>query len=167
MATKTLGTLTTGSLTGQQWPGRYGANSISDADIAAIANAILMDDPWPMIEPGAFSRLGLLYVPRRGILKMLDGDWAATDASGFPYLVPRISLPTTLTAVCTGGTQGTPGTVTFAASVLPLGWRGGTQVTGTNVSGEITAISGDGLTITINTTGVPSGTMTAGTFTHA
>lgn len=168
MATKTLGSLTTSSLTGVQWPGSAGATSIADADIAAIANAILLDNDYPQPLPGAFSRMGLLYIPRRGILKMLDGDWAAYDASGFPFLVPRISAPTTLTAVCNGGTQGSPGTITFSSSVLALGWRPGTYISGTNVTaGPIQSISGDGLTVTINTTGVPSGTITAGTFSHS
>lgn len=169
MATKTLGTLTTSALTGVQWPGGVGANSLADADVATIANSIINDGDYPMLEPGAFSRIGLLYIPRRGILKMLDGDWAAVDASGFPYLVPRTAAPTTLVAAATGGTQGTPGTITFAASVSALGWRPGTAISGTNIAAGalILAISQNGLTVTANTTGVPSGNVTAGTFTHS
>lgn len=168
MALKTLGTLATTTLSGVQWTGQRGANSISDADIAALAVATFMDDPWPMIEPGAFSRMGLLYIPRRGILKMLGGDWAAVSPSGFPYLVPRIDLPGTLTATISTGTQGTPGTVVFASDVRPLGVRVGTQIAGTNITtGPITAMSADGLTVTVVTTGVPSGTATFGSFTHS
>lgn len=169
MATSTLGTKTTTNLTGVQWPGERGASSISDADIAAINNAILNDGDYPMPLPGAFSRVGLLYFPRRGYLKMLDGDWACVDPSGFPHLVPRISAPTTLTATASGGTNGTPGTVTFSSSVIALGWRVGTPISGTNIAASalILAISVDGLTVTANTTGVPSGTVTAGSFTHS
>lgn len=168
MTTKTGGTLGTTTLgTGVQFQGPNGASSLADADVAAIANAIINDRAPPMIWPGAFSRMGLLYVPNRGVLQMQPGDWAFVGPDGFPYLVPAIALPLTLTAVCNGGTSGTPGTVTFAASVIPLGWVAGMQITGTNVSGLIKAISLDGKTVTVNTTGVPSGTITAGTFTHS
>lgn len=167
--TKTAGTKATTTLTGAQWPGRYAADSISDSDIAAIANAILNDQDPPQIWPGAFSRMGLLYIPNRGVLRMLQGDWALYGPDGFPYLVPSEALPKTLTAVCTGGTSATPGTVTFATSVLPLGWQVNGAISGTNIAAGalITSISGDGLTVGCNTTGVPSGTITVGSFTHS
>ena len=167
--TKTAGTLATTTLTGAQWPGQNAAGSISDADIATIANAIINDQDPSAIWPGAFSRMGLLYVPNRGILRMLQGDWALYGPDGFPYLVPSVALPKTLTAVCTGGTNGTPGTVTFASSVIPLGWQVNAAISGTNIAAGalITSISVDGLTVGCNTTGVPAGTITVGSFTHS
>jgi hypothetical protein len=169
MSTKTGGTNATSTLTALQWTGQYGATSISDADIATIANDIIQDNDPPAILPGAFSRMGLLYIPRRGILKMRDGDWVMVGPEGFPYLVPRIASPGTLTATTTGGTSATPGTITFAASVLTRGWMVGAAISGTNVASGalILAISGDGLTVTANTTGTPSGTITVGSWTHS
>lgn len=173
MATKTLGTLATTTLTGVQWTGQRGASSISDADIATITNAIINDGDYPMQLPGAFSRMGLLYVPRRGILKMLDGDWVATDPSGFPYLVPRISLPGTLTLT---GTTNSTKTLTVTTGALVAGWRVGTVLTAaqadipTLVPTTIAAISNDGLTITLSAAATGSNamqTITAGNFTHS
>lgn len=168
MTTKTGGTNATTTLgTGVQIQGPNGASSVADADVAAVNNLILNDLNPVLAVPGAFSRMGLLYVPNRGVLKMQPGDWVFVGPDGFPYLVPQIALPLTLTAVCNGGTSGTPGTVTFAASVIPLGWVVGAFLSGTNVSGVIKAISADGKTVTVNTTGTPTGTMTAGSWTHS
>lgn len=173
MTVKTGGTLATTTLSGQQWPGRYGATSISDADIASIAVAILNDESYPNLVDGAFSRMGLLYVPNRGILKMHDGDWAMYDPSGFPYLIPRISMPTTLTRT---GTTNTTTTLTVTVSALTAGWRVGTVLTSadadipTSPPTTIAAISSDGLTITLSAaaTGSNAGqTITAGNFTHS
>ncbi len=173
MTVKTLGTLATTTLHGQQWPGRYGASSISDADIAAIAAAILLDNDPSQPLPGAFSRMGLLYVPNRGVLKLLDGDWAAYSPSGFPYLIPRIDLPGTLTLT---GTTNTTTTLTVTTSALAAGWRIGTVLTGsagdipTSPATTIAAISSDGLTITLSAaaTGSNAGqTITAGNLTHS
>ena len=121
MTVKTGGTLATTTLSGQQWPGQYGATSISDADIASIATAIFNDGDYPQPLVGAFSRMGLLYIPRRGVVRMLDGDWAMYDPSGFPYLIPRISMPTTLTRT---GTTNTTTTLTVTVSALTAGTPG-------------------------------------------
>ena len=173
MTVKTGGTLATTTLSGQQWPGQYGATSISDADIASIATAIFNDGDYPQPLVGAFSRMGLLYVPNRGILKMHDGDWAMYDPSGFPYLIPRISMPTTLTRT---GTTNTTTTLTVTVSALTAGWRVGTVLTSadadipTSPPTTIAAISSDGLTITLSAaaTGSNAGqTITAGNFTHS
>lgn len=36
-----------------------------------------------------FSKQGLLYVPNRGVLTILPGDYVAVDASGWPILVSK------------------------------------------------------------------------------
>lgn len=63
------------------------------ADIAAIALAIKNDlvNGLP-IYPEAFSQKNLLYVPNRGILKVLAGDWVAVDSQGWPILVSANSI---------------------------------------------------------------------------
>lgn len=174
MATKTLGTNGTTTLTAVQWPGATGTGTIlSAADIASIANSIL-DDQVPAqkltqrIWPGAFQKANVLYVPGRGFLKVFKGDWIAVDPTGWPILISGGAIPSTLTAAISGGTNGTPGTVTFAASVLALGWRSGMAISGTNIAAAavITAISANGLTVTCNTSGTPSGTATVSSWTH-
>ena len=84
MATGTLGTTATTSLTALAFGGALAA-----ADIATIANAILNDQVnGNPIWPGAFAQTGLLYVPNRGILKCLAGDYVGVDAAtGWPILV--------------------------------------------------------------------------------
>ena len=173
MTVKTGGTLATTTLNGQQWTGQYGASSISDADIASIATSIINDGDPPSVLPGAFSRMGLLYIPRRGVLRMLDGDWAFYGPEGFPYLVPRIALATTLTLT---GTTNTTTTLTVTTSAFTAGWKVGGQITSadadipTTTPTTITAILSDGLTITMSAaaTGSNAGqTITYGSFTHS
>lgn len=94
MATKTLGTNGTTTLTAINF-----SKALSDADVAAIASTILDDrsiDSGQLattapsakpIYPGAFSKTGLLYVPNRGVLQVLPGDWVGVDANGWPILI--------------------------------------------------------------------------------
>jgi hypothetical protein len=42
--------------------------------------------------PNAFSSNGLLYVPNRGYLQMLPGDWVGVDSQGWPILVSKNSI---------------------------------------------------------------------------
>jgi hypothetical protein len=99
MATVTLGTNGTGTLAAVSFQ-----RSLSDADIATIQQAILEDKvlaagstrAWP----GAFARTGLLYIPNRGVLQVLPGDYVATDSSGWPILISR-------QAIAAGGTSWT------------------------------------------------------------
>ena len=94
MATITLGSNATTTLTAVAF-----AKSLSAADIASIANAILDDrsqagqqpaNAAPSakpIWPGAFTLSGQLVIPNRGILQVLPGDYVAVDANGWPILV--------------------------------------------------------------------------------
>jgi len=90
MATATLGTPANNTLTALPMTGALAA-----ADIAAIANAILNDlvngNP---IWPGAFAQNGLLYVPNRGVLKVLPGDFVGVDTTGWPILVSKAAAAT-------------------------------------------------------------------------
>jgi len=86
MATVTLGTAGTTTLTALAYD-----PSAAAADIAAICNAILDDQNVANpIWPGAFVQAGLLYVPNRGVLRVLPGDYVAVDPTagiGWPILV--------------------------------------------------------------------------------
>jgi len=86
MATRTLGTAATTTLTAV--PFSPSAQSLSPADLATIINSILDDQnvAHPLI-PSSFSYMGLLYVPNRGVLKVLPGDFVGVDGNGWPILV--------------------------------------------------------------------------------
>lgn len=93
MATKVLGTTADNSLNPalKFLPGYN--SGMSAADIATMANAIKDDlnvthPKWPQ----AFSSNGLLYVPNRGVLKMLPGDYVGIDSQGWPILVSANSI---------------------------------------------------------------------------
>lgn len=91
MATKTLGTNATTSLTALKYLPGYNSG-MSAADQAAIQNAIKDDQgnahsKWP----GAFQG-GQLFIPNRGILQVLPGDWVGVDNQGWPILVSAYSI---------------------------------------------------------------------------
>lgn len=83
MALKTLGTTGTTVLDAFV----FGTN-LSAADVALIQLAIKNDKiNGNPIYPGAWSASGVLYVPNRGILQVLPGDYVGIDATGWPVLV--------------------------------------------------------------------------------
>lgn len=88
MATGTLGTNANNSLTSKIFGG-----ATAPADIAAIANAIKNEQiNGHPIFPGAWAQTGLLYIPNRGVLKMLPGDYVGVDNQGWPILVSANSI---------------------------------------------------------------------------
>ena len=92
MATITLGTSATNSLTAKKFLPGYGSG-MSAADIATMALAIKDDlGNAHSIWPEAFSANGKLYVPNRGILTILPGDYVGVDSAGFPILVSAYSI---------------------------------------------------------------------------
>lgn len=93
MSTKTLGTTAQTSLTALKFLPGYGSG-MSAADIAALNNAI-KDDlnvAHPLIGGGAFSAGGQLYIPNRGYVQILPGDWVGIDSQGWPILVAANSI---------------------------------------------------------------------------
>lgn len=89
--TKTLGTNATTTLTAVQYLPGYGSG-MSTSDQAAIQNAI-KDDlniAHPLLA-GAFQG-GQLFIPNRGILQVLPGDWVGVDSQGWPILVSKNSI---------------------------------------------------------------------------
>ena len=90
MATSTLGTNATTSLTSL-----VNNPAMNVTDLATIVNGIKDDliithPVWP----GAYSYMDMLYVPNRGVLKVLPGDYVGVDANGWPILVSAYSIAT-------------------------------------------------------------------------
>lgn len=93
MATITLGTNAVNTLTAIAF-----TKGMAIADIATIAQAILDDTQSPLgqvqgtpaakpIWPGAFDSSGRLFIPNRGVLQVLPGDYIGVDANGWPILL--------------------------------------------------------------------------------
>lgn len=84
MATRTLGTAATNTLTGLTF-----SSTMTVADAATI-RAGIKDDliNGSPIFPGAFLAAGLLFIPNRGVLKLIPGDVVAFNAvSGWPIML--------------------------------------------------------------------------------
>lgn len=89
MALGTAGTSATTSLTSiNGWTA-----STAPADVGGIA-VLIKDDKNVAhpIWPGAFAKNGLLYIPNRGVLKVLPGDYVGVDANGWPVLISANSI---------------------------------------------------------------------------
>jgi len=90
-----LGTMGSSTTTGLQSINGF-TYSVPAADAGNLAN-LIKDDTNPgahAIVPGAFEQNGLLFIPRRGILKVLPGDYVGVDANGWPILVSAYSIAT-------------------------------------------------------------------------
>ena len=90
MATRTLGTNATTTLTAVLYAN--GGAGLLAADIATI-NANIKNDlvnGLPLI-PTGFDVKGLLYIPNRGVLQILPGDFVAVDSQGWPILLSKNS----------------------------------------------------------------------------
>jgi hypothetical protein len=93
MALKTLGTNATTSLTAFI----VGVNDVINADLASITTAIKQDPPtWNGVRQGttrqqlnqAYVKNGVLFIPRRGSLVLVNGDYVCWDATtGWPIVV--------------------------------------------------------------------------------
>jgi hypothetical protein len=91
MPIQTVGTNANNSLTyGIKFLPGYGSG-MSAANIATIAQQIKDDlNVAHPVSPNAFSSNGLLYVPNRGTLQMLPGDYVAVDpTTGWPILISK------------------------------------------------------------------------------
>ena len=89
MALLTLGTNATSSLKSLKMTG-----DMTDVDLGSFANLVLNDqvNTHP-IWPGAFAQNGLLFVPNRGVLKVLPGDYVGVDpTTGWPILVSAYAI---------------------------------------------------------------------------
>ena len=83
MATKTLGTAATTTLTALQYQ-----SGMTPADLATINAGILNDQVGKPAYANCFTTYGTLYIPNRGVLQLIPGDYVAFDpATGFPILI--------------------------------------------------------------------------------
>jgi hypothetical protein len=92
--TVTLGTTAQTSLTAVKFLPGYNSG-VSASDVAAIC-ALIKDDlkvAHPLI-PGSFDMsVSRLYIPNRGVLKVLPGDYIGVDATtGWPILVAKNAI---------------------------------------------------------------------------
>jgi hypothetical protein len=88
MATPGLGTVGTTANNSLQCLIFPPTAATSAADLATIAQGIKDDlNNLHPIYPGAYAQNGLLYVPNRGVLRVLAGDFVAIDAQGWPILL--------------------------------------------------------------------------------
>lgn len=94
MATVTLGSAAQTTLTAV--PFSPDQHVLSATDLATINTAILDDQnvaqpQASLIGTGGFVREGRLYVPNRGVLLILPGDYIGVDATGWPILVSKLA----------------------------------------------------------------------------
>lgn len=83
MATRTLGTAATTTLTALQF-----VAGMVPADLATMNAGIKNDNVANPVIGSAFQTNGTLYVPNRGILQLLPGDFVAFDPiTGWPILL--------------------------------------------------------------------------------
>lgn len=91
MATRTLGTNATTSLTAVSF--LHGIGSIPLADVATINNGIKTDNAAQNIIGGFSAADSRLFIPRRGVLRVLAGDYVAIDTTtGWPILVSSYAI---------------------------------------------------------------------------
>lgn len=86
MAVLTLGTNANNSIT-KAIKFLPGIGSMVPADQATVDLAILDDLNPAHPLSGQFSSDGLLFIPNRGVLQVLPGDYIGVDSTGWPILV--------------------------------------------------------------------------------
>ncbi len=87
-----LGTLGTSLSTTLQSLNAWTASTVA-TDVGTFAN--LIKDDLNVAHPilyGAFEQNGLLFIPNRGVLRVLPGDYVGVDANGWPILVSKNSI---------------------------------------------------------------------------
>ena len=116
MALTSMGTSATTTLKGLHMDG-----NLTVADGATLRANIKWDGVytnlvWQPIQnhavyPGAFEfqgGRGLLHVPRRGVLQVLEGDYVAYDPNGWPILISGWSISGAGVSGWSGPSAGTP-----------------------------------------------------------
>ena len=91
MAVRTLGTSANNSLSAMAF--LHGIGSMTPADVATINNGIKSDNAAQQILGGFSPADSMLYVPRRGVLKVRAGDYVAIDTTtGWPILISSYAI---------------------------------------------------------------------------
>lgn len=108
MATRTLGTNATTTLTAVPFP-NLNNSATPQIDLSVLEQSIIDDTPLAFSNAnqlgsalpantaqnnwrGALSNNGQLIIPNRGILKIFPGDWIGVDAYGWPVLISGRSI---------------------------------------------------------------------------
>ena len=94
MALRTLGTNATNSLNALLAGGGMPGSIVSAADFATFNNSIKDDKTNSHFNPAVTLQSGQLFIPNRGVLQVLPGDFVAVDANGWPILVSAFSIAT-------------------------------------------------------------------------
>lgn len=91
MATRTLGSTAQTSLTAIAWINGFASNTPADfaTMLLSVKDDLNLAHP---IWPGAIGDNGFLYVPNRGYLRVLPGDYIGVDSQGWPILVSANSI---------------------------------------------------------------------------
>lgn len=88
MALRTLGTPAPTSLDALLF-----SKVMNAVDFATLQHAIKYDGvEGNRVVPNGLAREGFLFVPRRGVLRILDGDFVGVDNTGWPILVSANSI---------------------------------------------------------------------------
>ena len=89
-----LGTFGSSTTTGLSSINGFRAD-FAQTDVGTLASKIKDDlNVAHPIWPGAFEQTGILYIPNRGLLRVLPGDYVGVDANGWPILVSKNSIAT-------------------------------------------------------------------------
>lgn len=92
MAVKTLGTNANNSIA-NALAFLSGIGSLAAVDVATLNNAIKDDINVAHPVIGGFSlNDGRLFVPNRGSLAILPGDWVGVDSRGWPILLSKDTI---------------------------------------------------------------------------
>lgn len=92
MATSTFGTTAQTSLTAIMFLRGYG--SVPPADMATINNALRSPNAaQKRLGEGLIDSTGVLQLPgKRGVIKVMPGDYVAVDSQGWPIVVSAYSI---------------------------------------------------------------------------
>lgn len=116
MALTSMGTSSSTGLRGLHMDGNFSATDAATLRANIKWDGVYVNTAWTRIQnaavcPGAFEfqgGTGLLHVPRRGVLKVLEGDYVAYDPNGWPILVSGWSIGGSGSSGWNGPSGGTP-----------------------------------------------------------
>lgn len=106
MATSTLGTVANNSIgLAMQFQPVLASGASNIQDFAALLAAMFDDGVSPLGGPASsrvqypgvsnkmgWSPNGLLFIPNRGVLRALPGDWVGVDTRGWPILLSNDTI---------------------------------------------------------------------------
>jgi hypothetical protein len=85
-----MGTAATSTLLGLCYRAST-ATVVQTSAMFAQIGALIADDYTGALQNNAFAMDGHLYIPRRGVLKILPGDFVCVDNTGWPVLISPLA----------------------------------------------------------------------------